>query len=99
MRPVGGGRLYLAGMSDMSLWLFIIGWLAVNKNLAVAVKLVQFILCLICLLTFSWIIGLVGWTMLVEVLATPLNGMSHNSNCRQCLSPIHEEPYGWELER
>ncbi|RMJ07019.1 hypothetical protein CDV36_013380 [Fusarium kuroshium] len=72
MRRVGRRRLYLAGMSGMSLWLFIIGCLAIDKNPAVAVKWVQSILCLIWLLTFSLTIGPVGWAIPAEVSSTRL---------------------------
>lgn len=43
------------------------GCLAIRKNPPVAVKWVQFILCLIWLFTFSPTIGLAGWAMLAEI--------------------------------
>lgn len=71
MRRFGRRSLYLSGMSGMSIWLFIIGGLALdNKN--PTVKWVQSALCIVWLLTFSLTVGPVGWTIPAEVSSTRL---------------------------
>lgn len=71
MRHIGRRRLYLTGMSAMSLWLFIIGALSINFS-ASAIKWVQSALCIIWLLTFSLTVGPVGWAIPPEVSSTRL---------------------------
>lgn len=71
MRHVGRRILYITGMSAMSLWLLIIGALAINTSNP-AVKWVQAILCIIWLLTFSLTVGPVGWAIPAEVSSTRL---------------------------
>ncbi|KAF4429943.1 alpha-glucoside transport [Fusarium acutatum] len=71
MRHIGRRKLYLAGMSAMSMWLLIIGALATNTSNP-AVKWVQSILCLIWLLTFSLTVGPIGWAIPAEVSSTRL---------------------------
>jgi len=71
MRRVGRRTLYLCGMGAMSLWLFIIGCLALDsKNQSV--KWAQAALCIIWLLTFSLTVGPVGWAIPAEVSSTRL---------------------------
>ena len=71
MRRFGRRTLYLSGMGGMSLWLFIIGGLAINDKIP-AVKWVQSALCIIWLLTFSLTVGPVGWAIPPEVSSTRL---------------------------
>ncbi|KAH7134540.1 MFS transporter [Dactylonectria estremocensis] len=71
MRHFGRRTLYITGMSCMSLWLFIIGGLAIDTHNP-AVKWVQSILCIVWLLTFSLTVGPVGWAIPAEVSSTRL---------------------------
>lgn len=71
MRRLGRRTLYLAGMSGMGMWLFIIGGLAIDTSND-TVKWVQSALCLVWLLTFSLTVGPVGWAIPPEVSSTRL---------------------------
>lgn len=71
MRRFGRRTLYLCGMSGMSMWLFIIGGLAIDDSNP-SVKWVQSCLCIVWLLTFSLTVGPVGWTIPPEVSSTRL---------------------------
>ncbi|KAI5457670.1 general substrate transporter [Mariannaea sp. PMI_226] len=71
MKHAGRRTLFLTGMSIMSLWLFIIGCLAINTHNPV-VKWMQSTLCLVWLLTYSLTVGPVGWIMPAEVSSTRL---------------------------
>lgn len=71
MRRLGRRTMYLAGMAAMSLWLFIIGGLAIDAHNQ-SVKWVRSALCIMWLLTFSLTVGPVGWTIPAEVSSTRL---------------------------
>ncbi|OQE37776.1 hypothetical protein PENCOP_c009G03883 [Penicillium coprophilum] len=71
MKQLDRRTLYITGMSLMSLWLLIIGCLAIDKKHP-NIKWVQSCLCIIWLLTFSLTIGPVGWTIPAEVSSTRL---------------------------
>lgn len=71
MAHVGRRRLYICGMSLMSMWLLIIGGLAVSPANS-SVIWTQSILCLIWLLTYSLTVGPIGWSIPAEVSSTRL---------------------------
>ncbi|KAJ5752653.1 hypothetical protein N7520_009570 [Penicillium odoratum] len=71
MKRIGRRSLYLTGMVFMSMWLLIIGGLAVGESNS-SVKWVQSALCLVWLLTFSLTVGPVGWIVPAEVSSTRL---------------------------
>ncbi|CAH0051999.1 unnamed protein product [Clonostachys solani] len=71
MRHFGRRTLYMTGMSAMSVWLLIIGCLAIDTHNS-AVKWVQSALCIVWLLTFSLTVGPVGWAIPAEVSSTRL---------------------------
>ncbi|KUL86405.1 hypothetical protein ZTR_08141 [Talaromyces verruculosus] len=71
MRRLGRRTLYMSGMFAMSLFLFLIGTLALpTKNQSV--KWAQSALCIIWLLSFSLTVGPIGWTIPTEVSSTRL---------------------------
>lgn len=70
LRRIGRRTLYLSGMSAMSLWLLIIGSLALSSS--PSVKWVQSALCIVWLLSFSLTVGPVGWAIPPEVSSTRL---------------------------
>ncbi len=103
IRRVGRRTLFLAGMSGMSMFLFIIGCLAIDPSKS-AVKWVEAVLCLLWLLTFSLTVGPVGWAIPAEVSSTRLrsqtvvlarNGYYLAQIIANVLQPYMMNPLAW----
>lgn len=70
MRYFGRRKLYIAGMSAMSVCLLLIGFLTLAKSQDATWT--QAAMCLLWLLSFSLSVGPVGWTIPAEVSSTRL---------------------------
>jgi SP family general alpha glucoside:H+ symporter-like MFS transporter len=73
MSRFGRRKLYLAGMGNMTIILFIIGILTIPSHSAhPGLGWAQSVLCILWLLTFSLTVGPIGWTVPAEVSSTRL---------------------------
>jgi MFS transporter, SP family, general alpha glucoside:H+ symporter len=73
MSRFGRRNLYLAGMGNMTILLFIIGILTIPSHSShPGLGWAQSVLCILWLLTFSLTVGPIGWTVPAEVSSTRL---------------------------